>query len=130
MLVERGFEPFGLVIGGHTSHDSATSVETSLSRAKAVSVLIAEGLSKVLSSHGNVYAIHTTGLSPVCGRSCAQIGTYPGLVDAIAATGTATIPAGSRIVSIGYGASRRLPGFEDGGNYKENRRVEVRLTQG
>ena len=30
----------------------------------------------------------------------------------------------------GYGAARRLPGFDDGANHPENRRVEVSLLVG
>jgi flagellar motor protein MotB len=37
-------------------------------------------------------------------------------------------PNGSAIRARGFGASQRLPGYDDGGNYEVNRRVEVKLT--
>ena len=52
---------------------------------------------------------------------------YTSFVEEIKAEGRATMPTGGLIRSVGYGATRRLPGFDDGGNYKENRRVEIGL---
>jgi hypothetical protein len=40
------------------------------------------------------------------------------------------MPSGGFIRAWGYGSRKRLPGFDDGGNYKENRRVEVRIIVG
>ena len=40
------------------------------------------------------------------------------------------MPAGGRLLSIGRGGTRRLAGFDDGGNHPENRRVAVRFLVG
>jgi flagellar motor protein MotB len=42
--------------------------------------------------------------------------------------GDAHTPYGSFIRAKGFGASQRLPGYDDGGNYDQNRRVEVTLV--
>ena len=51
-------------------------------------------------------------------------------VEQIKVNGHAKMPSGGVIRAWGYGSRKRLPGFDDGGNYKENRRVEVRLIVG
>jgi hypothetical protein len=106
MLTERSLPVFGLTIGGHTSQDAKSaesSKETSFTRAKQVSMLIAE---KLVTTGGEEYA-------PV--------------LASIQETGKAKLPGGGTIVTVGFGSTQRLPGFDDGGNYKENRRVEVKL---
>ena len=37
-------------------------------------------------------------------------------------------PNGSVIRAEGFGASQKLPGYDDGGNYDQNRRVEITLV--
>jgi hypothetical protein len=102
LLAEQGFTPFGLNVGGHTSVETNTSKELSFNRAKMVSLRIAEELA-------------------------ARDSSYNPTIEEIRATGCAQLPLGGRIVSQGYGSTQRLPGFDDGKNHKENRRVEIRL---
>ena len=109
LLVAKGFRPFGLEVGGHTSMNSETSQRTSLERAKAVATLVAEELGIILKD-----------------GSCKK------LIAAVSSTGSGALPwAGGHLVSVGYGATRKLPGYDDeGGNHKENRRVEIRVLVG
>ena len=39
------------------------------------------------------------------------------------------VPANELISSVGFGSTQPLPGYTDGGNYAENRRVEIRLRE-
>jgi len=38
--------------------------------------------------------------------------------------------ANGTLEAVGYGSTQRLPGFDDGGNYLENRRVDAMLLIG
>jgi len=51
-------------------------------------------------------------------------------VEDVRANGRGTMPSGAVIKSQGLGCTRKLPGFDDGGNHKENRRVEIHLIEG
>jgi len=110
LLAAEHLHPFSILVGGHTSIDTAHSVRASLSRSCAAAALLAEKLAELAPRQ------------------------YKGTADQIRADGEAgrdieaQAPNGSAIRARGFGASQRLPGYDDGGNYEVNRRVEVKLT--
>ena len=53
---------------------------------------------------------------------------YQGTAEQIWQDGDAHTPLGNFIRAKGFGASQRLPGYDDGGNYDQNRRVEINLV--
>jgi len=107
LLVRKGFEPFGLSVRGHTSMQSETSQSTSFARAQLVATLLAEELGLLVND-----------------------GSCETLVASVAETGKGNLPGGGLLVSEGHGATQPLPGFDDGKNYKENRRVEIAILLG
>jgi len=110
MLLEEKLEPFSVLVGGHTSQTTAQSDAVSLSRAAAAAALLAEKLEELAPQEyaGTAATIRSDGEA---GRP----------IEARAASG-------SFIRAKGFGASQRLPGYDDGKNYDQNRRVEVTLT--
>jgi len=107
LLVAKNCVPFGLKVAGHTSMETETSMETSTKRARAVSQLITEELDKL-----------------VGGNKCADV------IAQVRETGNGTLPSGAQIVSVGFGATRKLPEYDDGKNHPQNRRVEVEILVG
>jgi len=90
-LVVMQRQPFGLLVGGHTSSSSnpILAEKFSCARAQVVSDFIREALQRI---------------DP-----------------------EAEMLRPTTIRFHGYGSTRPLPGFDDGGNHPENRRVEVSL---
>jgi len=107
LLVSKNCVPFGLKVAGHTSMETETSMETSKKRARAVSQLITEELDQL-----------------VGGNKCAAV------IAQVRETGNGTLPSGAQIVSVGFGATRKLPEYDDGKNHPQNRRVEVEVLVG
>ena len=108
-LVAKGLMPFGLNVEGHTSQNAKSeeqSKKTSYQRATLVSTMIAQKLANV------------------------EGPTYNQLVADVQKEGRGTMPSGGIVKSTGLGCTRKLAGFDDGGNYKENRRVEIHLVEG
>jgi len=110
LLASQHLHPFSILIGGHTSADTKGSERASLSRAVAAAALLAEHLAELAPRQykGTAQQIREDGKE---GRKI-----------------EAEAPNGSAIRARGFGASQRLPGFDDGKNYEQNRRVEVKLT--
>ena len=105
LLFAKKLSPFGIVVEGHTSlsiHGEEKSVTISQSRAKRC----AESLVRHLKA------------APWAARPDHGT-TDPDIIWGVHVT--------ELISSTGHGASKPLPGFDDGGNYEQNRRVEMRL---
>ena len=106
MLTAESFPPFSVLVGGHTSQTTDKSQLVSMSRATSAAALLAEKLAAIAPEE------------------------YEGTADQIWVDGDAHTPKGSFIRAEGFGASQRLPGYDDGGNYDQNRRVEITLVVG
>ena len=107
ILTEMHLIPFGLLVEGHTSdspHGLEVSLDISQERAAAFAGHIAEKLT--------------------------AYGAPANVAIEVRATGSGKLPSGALLMAKGYGSMRRLPGFDDGGNYHENRRVEIKLLVG
>jgi len=99
ILKARGYAPVGLSIEGHTSEDYGTAKENSLLRSRTTMEAIGKALEDIEGTKS------AAGLLRL-GRG-KQVG-QPTILNA-----------------VGHGSTKRLPGFDDGGNYAENRRVEL-----
>ena len=104
MLMEMKLAPLGLAVEGHTS----------------------------ASIHGHTESLRISSLrADQCGKSTrAHVADQgDGETDAIGAPLAWGKQIDGLITQRGYGSTQPLPGFDDGGNYPENRRVEMRLLE-
>eukprot|EP00966_Prymnesium_polylepis_P165051 3816282-Prymnesium_polylepis.1 len=103
-----GMLPFGVQIEGHTS-DSPKGQEVSFTISKQRATVFASRIAEKMTEHGLASSA----------------------ADEVRDRGFTQTPEGTTIVkAVGWGSTRRLPGYDDGGNYSENRRVEIKLLLG
>jgi hypothetical protein len=119
LLEERGFATLGLSVEGHTSVDTGTGQQNSLLRATSTKNAIGQSLIK----------LDAMGKADLRGKSSHDLQKMIGKVDSGKVVGAKAHPVLSKLVSVGYGASRPLDGYNDGGNHAANRRVEIHLTE-
>jgi len=99
VLETHDFKPFGLVVAGHTSGDSQVEIPADETAVPGyeISVNRAQAVCEILNEEMN------------------KVSPDFGLEDRI------------EVEFKGYGCIRPLPGFDDGGNHPQNRRVEIDL---
>lgn len=104
ILKARGYASVGLSIEGHTSEDLGNASVNSLLRSRTTMKAIGKALRDIEGKESGLLRKSAAGLLRL-GRG-RQVG-HPILN------------------AVGHGSTKRLPGFDDGGNYAENRRVEL-----
>ena len=104
ILKARGYASVGLSIEGHTSEDLGSAKKNSLLRSRTTMKAVGKALRDIEGKKSGLLRKSAAGLLRL---------------------GRGNPVAHPALNAAGHGSTKRLPGFDDGGNYAENRRVEL-----